>query len=229
MSLRTEPASKASRRGLPATAAVLVIAWALILGAVLGFGWLLTHPLQSSVDPWDNDVSRWFADQRSGTLDGPADVGTFLGDTIPAMALFAVVAVAFAAWKRSWRPLVFAGLLVAGVGGFYALATHLDPRDRPPVSILDPGLVPDASFPSGHVGTATAVYVGIALLAWVYAPTARRWVWVLLALPFVVLVARLYQGAHHLTDVLTSLTYASVWLAVLFVLVLRGHGPEKSS
>ena len=43
------------------------------------------------------------------------------------------------------------------------------------------------------------------------------------------LVARLYQGAHHLTDVLTSLIYASVWLAVLFVLVLRGHGPEKSS
>ena len=229
MSLRTEPSSTTGRRGVPATVAFLVIAWALILGAVLWFGWLITHPLQSSVDPWDNDISRWFADQRTGTLDGPADAGTFLGDTIPAMSVFAVVALAFAIWRRTWRPLVFAGLLVAGMGGFYALATRLDPRDRPPVKILDPGLVPDASFPSGHVGTATAVYVGILLLTWVYAPAARRWVWVLAALPFVVLLARLYQGAHHLTDVLTSLTYASIWLAVLYVLVLRGHGPEKSS
>jgi undecaprenyl-diphosphatase len=73
------------------------------------------------------------------------------------------------------------------------------------------------------------VYVGILLLAWVYAPAARRWVWVLGALPFVVLVARLYQGAHHLTDVLTSLTYASVCLGVLYVLVRRGHGPDNSA
>ena len=230
MSLHTDPdAPTTDRRGVPAIAGILVVAWALILAAVLGIGWLITHPLQSSVDPWDNDISRWFADQRSSTLDGPADIGTLLGDTIPAMSVLAVAALAFAAWRRTWRPLVFAGLLVAGMGGFYALATHLAPRDRPPVKILDPGLVPDASFPSGHVGTATAVYVGILLLAWVYAPAARRWVWVLAALPFVVLVARLYQGAHHLTDVLTSLTYASVWLAVLYVLVLRGHGPEKSA
>jgi undecaprenyl-diphosphatase len=93
--------------------------------------------------------------------------------------------------------------------------------------------VPDHSFPSGHVGTATAVYVGIVLLTWVYARRARRWVWVLLALPFVVMLARLYQGAHHLTDVLTSLVYASVWLAVLFTLLLAGRAPgeptEKSS
>ena len=230
MSVRTEPSTPPTDRwGVAATIGILVLAWALILGAVIGVGWLITHSLQSSVDPWDNDISRWFADQRTGSLDGPADVGTILGDTIPAMSVFAVVALAFAVWRRTWRPLVFAGLLVAGIGGFYALATHLEPRDRPPVKILDPGLVPDASFPSGHVGTATAVYGGILLLAWVYAPAARRWVWVLGALPFVVMVARLYQGAHHLTDVLTSLIYASVWLTVLFVLVLRGHGPEKSS
>ena len=32
-------------------------------------------------------------------------------------------------------------------------------RDRPPVEILDPGLVPDHSFPSGHVATSVVVYV----------------------------------------------------------------------
>ena len=228
MSQRVEQPAAATRAP-GRTAVLLVVAWLLILGAVLGVGWLLTHPLESSVDPWDDDVSRWFADQRSGALDGPADAGTFLGDTIPAMVLFGVVTVAIAAWRRTWRPVVFAGLLVAGMGGFYAVATRVVPRDRPPVRILDPGLVPDASFPSGHVGTATAVYVGMVLLLWVYAPAVRRWVWVLVALPFVVLVARLYEGAHHVTDVTTSLVYASAWLAVLYVLVLRGHGPERSS
>ena len=211
-------------RSTLATAAVIVVAWLAILGAVVGLGWLITHPWQSSVDPWDNDVSRWFADQRTSALDRPADVGTFLGDTIPAMSIGAVVALAFSVWKRSWRPVVFFGILVAGMGGFYSLATRVDPRDRPPVKILDPGLVPDHSFPSGHVGTATAVYVGIVLLTWVYARRARRWIWVLLVLPFVVLLARLYQGAHHLTDVLTSLVYASVWLAVLGTLLLAGRG-----
>ena len=34
------------------------------------------------------------------------------------MSVFAVVALAFAVWRRTWRPLVFAGLLVS-----YALAT----------------------------------------------------------------------------------------------------------
>jgi len=41
---------------------------------------------------------------------------------------------------------------------------------------------------------------------------------VLLAcVPLFVAVSRLYQGAHHLTDVGTSLVYGAVWLAVLGV------------
>ena len=65
-----------------------------------------------------------------------------------------------------------------------------------------------------------AAYGGIMLLAMVYARASRRWVWLLLVLPVFVLLARLYQGAHHLTDVLTSVVYASVWLLVLSRAVL---------
>ena len=42
-----------------------VLAWLVICGLVLGWGWLLTHPFASTIDPWDNDVARWFADQRN--------------------------------------------------------------------------------------------------------------------------------------------------------------------
>jgi undecaprenyl-diphosphatase len=114
------------------------------------------------------------------------------------------------------------------VGGVYFVATLADPRQRPPVRILDTGLVPDHSFPSGHVGTATAVYGAIAVLCWAYARSSRSWAWVLLVLPLLVLLARLYQGAHHLTDVLTSVLYATVWVIVLARLLLTG-GARLSS
>jgi membrane-associated phospholipid phosphatase len=124
---------------------------------------------------------------------------------------------------------VFLALVTAGVGGIYFVAGHVDPRQRPPVRILDPGLVPDHSFPSGHVGTATAVYGAIVVLSWAYARRSRSWVWGLLVLPVLVLLARLYQGAHHLTDVLATVVYASVWVLVLARLLLTGVADRVSS
>ena len=87
--------------------------------------------------------------------------------------------------------------------------------------ILDVGLEPDHSFPSGHVATAVVVYGGAALLVRAASPRLRRWTWVLSLLPVAVAVARLYQGAHHPTDVLTSLVLAAAWLAVVARVVLR--------
>ena len=60
------------------------------------------------------------------------------------------------------------------------------------------------------------------------APRARRWLWLLLLLPAVVALARLYQGAHHPTDELASVLYTTAWLAVLVGLLLRGSVPVSS-
>jgi len=217
MSTQTQPAEKASRpqsRGVARSAVTLVVAWAVILGLVVGWGWWLTPPLKSAVHPWDNHISRWFADQRTATLDPLGDDGTLLGETVTGVSVAILAAIGFSLWRRSWRPALFMALLEAGIGGFYFVATHVDTRQRPPVKILDPGLVPDHSFPSGHVATAVVAYGGILVLTWVYARSAVRWVAVLGLLPLFVLLARLYQGAHHLTDVLTSVVYASAWMLV---------------
>ncbi len=224
----TGAAVSASTRSRTATAAIVLAAWVVILGAVVAVGWLLTHPLEPTVDPWDDDVSRWFASERTDDLNGVADAGTFLGETIVGMGVAAVVAVALSWWRRSFVPAIVVGLLVAGIGGFYFVATHLISRDRPPVRILDPGLVPDDSFPSGHVATATAVYGGLAVLLWVLAPAARRWVWPLFLLPLFVALARLYQGAHHVTDELASFAYTTAWLAVLVAVVLTRDRPVST-
>ena len=178
-------------------------------------------PLGRPIEGTDDDVSRWFAGQRTSWLDPVAEVGTFLGETSVGLAVGAVVAVVAAFALRSVGAALLLVLADVGDGGIYWLGTHADPRDRPPVRILDPGLVPDHSFPSGHVGTAVAVYGGAALLLalWLRARgpsgAGRPWSCSSPACPLFVAVSRLYQGAHHLTDVGTSLVYATVWLAVL--------------
>jgi membrane-associated phospholipid phosphatase len=184
------------------------------VGVVVGWGWVLTHPLAGQADPPENALARWFAGHRTSGLDAVADVGTFAGETpVGAVVVFGV-GIGVALWRRTVRPLVFVGVGYGALGLVYAAATTLDPRRRPPVRILDPGLVPDHSFPSGHTATATAICGCVLALAAAYAPRAQRWLLVLVLLPPLTLLSRLYQGAHHLSDVLTALVYATVWLLI---------------
>ena len=88
------------------------------------------------------------------------------------------------------------------------------------MKLLDAGLVPDASYPSGHVATSLVCWAGTMILVWTYFRAARWLAVLLLVLPLFTLVSRLYLGAHHLTDALTSVVYGSVWLAVVALLVL---------
>ena len=217
--------SRLTPRSAAATAVTLVVAWVVILGLVVGFGWLITHALKGAVNPWDNDISRWFADQRTGALKQPADIGTLLGETVVGVG----VAVVFAIWKRSWRPVLFLALIEAGIGGFYYVATTVDTRQRPPVKILDPGLVANHSFPSGHTATAIVAYGGILVLTAVYARSALKWVSVAGLVPLFVLLSRLYQGAHHPTDVLTSVVYASAWMLLVARMVLFSDPKASAS
>lgn len=201
-------------------ARTLGIAWVLLVLGVLAVGWLITHPLESTVDPWDDSVERWIADRRTPGLDLAAAIGSHVADTVVGVGLAVVLALALWRWQRTKRPLVYYSLLVVPTLALYLVVTQLITRDRPPVKILDPGLVPDHSFPSGHVFTAIVVYVATAVYLARTVPGARRWVWPLWLVPLVVIPSRLYQGAHHPTDVLTSLVFAPIWVAVVAHVVL---------
>jgi len=220
--------SAGSERSGPAKAGLLLGCWSVILGAVLACGWLITHRLTGSVGEVDGDLARWLADRRTATLSDVADIGRLCGDTLICDCVAVAVAVGSAIWKRSWLPALFMVVVGIGVYGIYLPAVTLVHRQRPPVPILDPGLVPDHSFPSGHVGTAIMLYGGIVVLTWTYAGAARWWVTPLLLLPLFVLVSRLYQGAHYLSDALTSLAFASAWLVVVSRVLLRGQSTAAS-
>lgn len=205
-------------------ARTLGIWWILLLLFVLALGWVLTHPLESVVDPWDDSVERWLAERRTPGWDLAAAIGSHVADTVVGVAL--AVVVALVAWRRqhSRRPLVYYSLLVVPTLVLYLVVTQLITRDRPPVKILDPGLVPDHSYPSGHVATAFVVYVATAVYLARTAPRWRRWGWPLYLVPLIVIPSRLYQGAHHPTDVLASLVFAPIWVAVVAHVVL---GPRS--
>lgn len=204
------------------TLGLLLLAWPTLAATVTGVGWLLTHPLAGSVGEADDALALWIAEQRTATLDDVAFVGQLVGDTLAGQVGLIAIAVGFSLWRRTVVPAVFVGLVEAGLLGIYLVAGNLIPRDRPPVKVLDPGLVPDHSFPSGHVATATAIYGTLLVLTWTFA-RVYRWMAVLLVMPLIALAARLYQGAHHLSDVLTSLVYAPLWLAIVTYLLLWGR------
>jgi membrane-associated phospholipid phosphatase len=206
-------------------AAVSLVAWVVLCALILGWGWLLTHPLESAIDPADDDVARWFADQRTADLTDVADAGTYLGETIVGVSVFTLVGLLVSLVRRSWRPIVLVGILEAGIGGFYYFGTLLISRDRPPVKVLDPGLVPEHSYPSGHVATSLICWAGAVVLVWAYFRAFRWLALVLLLLPLGTLLSRLYLGAHHLTDALTSVVYASVWLLVVAGVLLPRPAP----
>ncbi len=230
--LSAMPSDSTSRRGPAATTFWIVAAWLLILGVVLAFGWYVTHPAGAAIDRWDDEVAKDIAAGRTPSLDPWANIGTMMGETLVTLVISPIIAIGLWIWRRSIVPALFVALAVCGVGGFYFFGTELIPRDRPPVELLDSGLVPDASFPSGHVGTATTLVGVMIILVWVYARPARWWVLLLALWPAFVVWARLYEGAHHVSDAATSVVYSIVWLAALTVLLLRqragGTAPSPS-
>ena len=217
-------------RPLGRTVLLLLAGLVAICAALVAVGWLITHPLKRTMSG-ENDVNRWFADERTSTLTHVADAGTLLGQTLTGLIALAVIGVVFALWKRSWWPLVFVGALDAGLGLFYLAGTTLDPRQRPPVHILQSGLVPNHSFPSGHTGTATAIAGSLAALLWAYTRVSRTLLVLLVLVPAFTMLARLYEGAHHVSDVLTAFVAAGLWLLVCTRLLLpqRGVTSERRS
>jgi undecaprenyl-diphosphatase len=212
-----------SDRSLGRTLVLLVASVVVICAAEVGVGWLITHPLKHTM-AHENSLNRWFADQRTSGLTHLADLGTLLGQTLTGVIVLAVLGVGFALWQRSWWPALFVLALDGGLGLFYLASTTLDPRNRPPVRILQSGLVPDHSFPSGHTATATAIAGAAAVLLWCYTRLARGWLVVLAVIPVWTMLARLYEGAHHLSDVLIAFVVTIGWLAVCTRLLLPDRG-----
>jgi membrane-associated phospholipid phosphatase len=206
-------------RSIGRTVVVLVVSLVLICGVVVAVGWLITDPLHGTF-VHENAVNRWFVDQRTTDLTQVADVGTLVGQTVTGLVVLTLLGVGFGVWQRTWWPVVFVGVLDAGMGLFYLAGTEIDARRRPPVHILQSGLVENHSFPSGHTATATAIAGALVALLHAYTRVSRALLVVLVVVPVFTMLSRLYVGAHHVSDVLTAFVYAAAWTVVCAVTLL---------
>jgi undecaprenyl-diphosphatase len=207
----------------------LLVGGVVVQAVLLGVGWLITQVAPGTpAEGGDLGVVRWLAAHRTAGLDVVSAWAADLGATIPVLVLGLVAAtLALAALRRWWPVVLLAVGLVGELALFLTTAVTID-RPRPPVSHLDASLPPTSSFPSGHTGAAICLYGGVALI--IFVSTRSRWRWLAVAvasaLVIAIALARLYRGAHFLTDVLGSVLFAVPWLLLVARVVRPPHtGP----
>lgn len=125
-----------------------------------------------------------------------------IGNTAGVIAVCIVVS-SLLLWRtRDLRLAFVAPIAIAMQGLIFLIAAKVVDRDRPQVEKLDAS-PPTASYPSGHTGASTGLYVAFALLALGIERPWLRWTTVILclAMPLLVAFSRLYRGMHHVTDV----------------------------
>jgi membrane-associated phospholipid phosphatase len=196
---------------------------------LVGIGVLLTNVLDhSGLVSAEDHVNTGLAHHRDKALNDLTYVVSGLGNTAAIIGAMAVVAVALRFALGRWRESVFLVVAVSGQALVFFCVQLTVTRQRPHVKRLDSS-PPTSSFPSGHTGAATALYVASALLVAWY--VRRQWVrilgvTVLAAVPLLVAYGRLYRGMHHPTDVLAAFLngLACVAIASFFVLNRRGWG-----
>ena len=195
---RSTPALASALRDLVVRAtAPAVVVWLV----VVGLGLLIRGPLGGLLaeDTISKDVQR----TRTSTWDAITMVWSHIGNTEIVIGV-CVLAVGVLWWRtHQWWLAVVPAIAIALQATVFVIATALVGRPRPHVAHLDPA-PPTSSYPSGHVGAATALYLSFALLAQrIHQPWLRRLVaTVCLLIPVLVAWARLYRGMHHLSDIL---------------------------
>lgn len=203
----------------------LALAYITIVASGLAAGWALLGPLSDTpITRLDTNLATWFATVRSRSLDIWSDVGSAFSDTINVVIFLAILVVAMTWYWRRWREPLTLGLGVALEALVFVVVSLVLGRDRPPVTQLDPS-PPTASFPSGHVGAAVALYLGLALIVF-WNTESPLWrtlaVTVGVVVPVAVALSRMYRGMHFLTDVIGGAVLGLLCLVTAAFVVHRG-------
>jgi len=208
-------------------AALRALAPALGLFAIiLGIGFLITGPLGGL--PWEEDLSRSVASGRTELWNSLTMVWSRIGNTEIIIGV-CIIVVALVWWRtKQWWYAVVPAIAIAMQASVFVAATTIADRPRPKVEHLDPA-PPTSSYPSGHVGAATALYLVFALMAQrIERAWLRRLVTVVCAVvPFLVAYARLYRGMHHLVDILVGAVNGIVCALLAWNYLRRRTGSDR--
>ncbi|USQ85374.1 phosphatase PAP2 family protein [Streptomyces phaeoluteigriseus] len=186
---------------------------------MVGIGLLITGPAR---DVWpmtvEDDASEALERRRTGALDALSWFVSEAGNTLTviAVALAACLGLILVPRLPMWRQAVFlGGALVLQALVFLVITESVD-RHRPDVDRLDAS-PPTSSYTSGHTGAATALYAGLAAIALsrIRGPWRKVVCGLLLLVPLMVALARLYRGMHHPTDLVGGLVNGGLSLLIV--------------
>lgn len=181
------------------------------VGLVLGLAVAAAVDGGSTLDAIDHPVAEWVADGRTPLLTDLFNVGSRFGDNI---VVFGIAAALAAYTYGRCRYLAFALLLAAAFRPAveFVLKAVVD-RARPTIAPL--GEFHGPSHPSGHPLAAASLW-GLmpAVVALHFRSRGLWWATAAVSTSVVVVVAaaRVYKGAHYLTDVIASLAWAGLYL-----------------
>jgi undecaprenyl-diphosphatase len=202
---------------------IVVVGYIGMVAVLVGVGELIVHlGMLAAVRDWDDSLTRWMADRRTGVLDGVTAQLTRAADTMGVVLIALVVEIVLLVQRRWWA------LLIAPIALGLELSTFLSVnavvgRPRPDVPRL--GSEPStSSFPSGHTAATFVIWGTIALLF--CAPSSYRWVrttayTIVVVFAVAVGTGRVYRGMHHPTDVMVGamMGFAALSITVIAVRV----------
>ena len=204
-------------------AGVPAAAW---YGVLVGTGILIGGPLLAGVADAEDGLVTGLEAARTPLWDMLTHGASWVANTativLTALAIGLALRPLVGRWLESF--LLWAGVALQST--VFLLTTLVVSRERPAVELLDPA-PPTSSFPSGHTGAATALYLGLGVV--VASRIERRWlrvavVAVLALVPLAVGLSRLYRGMHHPSDVVFGVLNGIA--AVSIVRFATFHGIE---
>jgi undecaprenyl-diphosphatase len=196
-----------------------------VLGLLLALGAVVRIAVEgTAIGRAELDVNRWIAQRRTGVLDALATVGSSITDTFTVLGVL-VGAVTMLAASGHLRHGLLVVVAICTEFTVFLVTSIVIGRDRPSVEPL--GEVPStASFPSGHIAAAIALYGALAVVAMSLTHSravGRAGFWATAVLAAFVGLSRLYEGVHHPIDLVGGILLGVAALASASVSVLGPH------
>ena len=181
------------------------------------------------MDDAEDKVTDAFNRNRTDFWDPISWVFSRFGNTEVVIGV-CLIAVAIIWWRtREWRWSVVPLIAISLQATIFLFLTLVVGRQRPPAIPMDAS-PPTSSYPSGHTGAATALYFSLLMMA--SASIERPWLRRLLmtacaVIPFLVGIARLYRGAHHISDVAVGMVNGVVCAVLAYQWYRHRAAQEK--